>query len=150
MQTPFIAGPLAKIQVGLTTYSASLFASNKTQLDKKNFRCLTAFIATRNWYLDNSVSLDKFSNFDNSWCQPHNLASAQIKNWLPTLLFIIIRYTLTNTLYSITSVPRYTTQPIFYANPDTLRMDIVKCTTRQFPGICKAVLLLTLFIKFST
>jgi hypothetical protein len=39
-QTPSTAGPLAKIQAGLTTYSASRFASNKTQHDKKNFRRL--------------------------------------------------------------------------------------------------------------
>ena len=47
-------------------------------------------------------------------------------------------------------VPRFTTKPIFYASPDTLQMNIVLISLRQFPGICKAVLLLTQSIKFST
>ena len=45
-------------------------------------------------------------------------------------------------------VPRNTTEPIFYACPDTLQMIFDLTITKSMTAICKAVLLLTPFIKY--
>ena len=44
-------------------------------------------------------------------------------------------------------VPRHLTKPIFYAYPDALQMFFDFPITKSMTAICKAVLLLTTFIK---
>ena len=45
-------------------------------------------------------------------------------------------------------VPRHLTKPIFYPDPDALQMFFDFPITKSMTAICKAVLLLTTFIKY--
>ena len=64
-------------------HSASRTASNFIHRDKTLFRCLSICTATLNWFFPYIVSGDKFFCRDNFLRQPHKLANAHIKNWLP-------------------------------------------------------------------
>ena len=103
--TPHTTGPLAKIQ-GASGHSAARTASNFIHRDKTCFLRLSICTATLNWSFPFSVSGGNSVSFDKFLRQPHKLANAHIKNWLPATA--VNKFTIPRQItFSIIFIPRH-------------------------------------------